>query len=117
LDQAIPLNSNTIRLQLLIQSLAQSVGVAVGDINVTGDPSGVVAGDMALLANPYGVSRSVKTMSGTISVSGSFDQLQTFLKKLENSGRLIDVDSLAIDQGSSDGLNLKLTFKAYYLAP
>lgn len=117
LDKAIPLDGNVVRLRLLIQSITQSVGVTVGDINVSGNANGVVAGDTALLANPYGVSRSLKIMDGTIYVMGSFDQLQALLKKLENSGRLIDISALTIDQGSEGSLNMTLGIKAYYLAP
>jgi Tfp pilus assembly protein PilO len=118
LDQALPLDGSTIRLQLLIQNLAQSVGVTVGNISVSGNPSGEVSGNTALLANPYGASRTVQTMDGTLDVVGSFQQLQSLLQKLENSGRLIDMDSMTINQGSSPGnLDMNLTFKAYYFAP
>lgn len=117
LDQALPLDGNTVRLQLLIQSLAQSVGVTVGNINISGNPKGVVAGDKTLLANPFGVTRTVQTLDGSIYLIGSFNQLQALLEKFESSGRLIDVDSLAINQGSAGNLNMTVTFKTYYLAP
>jgi Tfp pilus assembly protein PilO len=117
LDQAIPLDGNAIRLQLLIQYLADSVGVTVGNLTVSAGPNGMVAGNAALSANPYGVKRSLQTMTGSLYVIGSFNQLQALLKKLESSGRLIDVDTLAIDQGSAGNLNMAVTFKAYYLGP
>src|SRR5258707_388735 len=34
LDQALPLNGQTIPLEILIQNLAQSVGLTVGDISI-----------------------------------------------------------------------------------
>jgi len=114
LDQAMPLDGNAVRLQLLIQSLAQSTGVTVGNIDISGNPSGVVAGNMDVLANPYGVQRTVQTMDGTVYVVGNFNQLQALLRKLETSGRLIDVNSLTINQGSSGQLNMEIDFKAYY---
>jgi len=117
LDQAIPLDGNTVRLQLLIQSIAQSAGVTVGNINISGNPNGEVVGDPALSANPYAVQRNLQTMDGTIYVIGTFNQLEVLLKKFENSGRLIDVGSLAIGQGSEGNLNMTVTFKAYYFAP
>jgi Tfp pilus assembly protein PilO len=118
LDQALPLDGSTVRLQLLVQSLADSVGVTLGNISISGNSGGEVSGDTALLSDPYGVARTVQTLDGTVYAIGSFDQLQEFLKKLENSGRLIDVDSMTIEQGSSPGnLNMALTFKAYYFAP
>jgi hypothetical protein len=91
--------------------------VTVGNLDISGSPNGVVVGDTALLANPYGATRSLQTMDGSLYVIGSFDQLQALLKKLEISGRLIDVSSLAIEQGTAGNLNMTVTFKAYYLAP
>lgn len=117
LDQALPLDGNVIRLRLLVQSLADSVGVTVGDINVSAQSGGLAAGNKALLADPYLAPRTLQTLSGTIYVIGSFNQLQSLLKKIETSGRLIDITTLAIDQGTTDKLNMRLTFKAYYLAP
>ena len=117
LDQAIPLDGNTVRLQLLIQSIAQSAGVTVGNISISGSPNGEVVGDPALLADPYAAQRTLQTMDGTIYAIGTFNQLEVLLKKFENSGRLIDIDSLAIGQGSEGNLSMTLTFKAYYFAP
>jgi Tfp pilus assembly protein PilO len=116
MDQAIPLSGNVVRLQLLVQSLADSVGVTVGNINIAGDPTGLVSVDPALKADPYSVARTVKTMNGTLAVSGSFEQLETLLKKLESSGRLIDVTSMTIAQGDLGALSMSLEFKAYYFA-
>jgi len=91
--------------------------VTVGNINISSSPGGMVAGNTAVLANPYAAKRSLQTINGTIYVIGSFNQLQALLEKLETSGRLIDVNTLAIDQGSAGNLDMSLTFKAYYLAP
>lgn len=117
LDQAIPLDGNTVRLRLLVQNMADSVGVTVGSINISGGSGTLMAGDKALLADPYGAGRKAQILSGTLNVLGSFDQLQVLLKKLENSGRLIDVSDLAIDQGSGGSLSMTLSFKSYYFAP
>jgi Tfp pilus assembly protein PilO len=117
LSQAMPLDGNTVRLQLLVQNLAESVGVTVGSISISGSPNGVAAGNTSLLANPYGVTRSVQALNGSLYVSGSFNQLLALLKKFEQSGRLIDVGSIAITQGSVGSLNMSVTFKAYYFAP
>jgi len=117
LDQAMPLDGNVVRLQLLIQSLAGSAGVTVGNISISGQPNTAVAGDKALLANPYGVSRSLRVLSGTVFVIGSFSQLQNFLQQIETSGRLMDVTNLTISQDSQGQLNMQITLNAYYLAP
>jgi Tfp pilus assembly protein PilO len=117
LDQALPLDGNTVNLQILINSLAQSVGVAVTDVEVSGQPNTVVAGDKALLSDPYGATRTLQTLAGNLSVTGSFAQLQAFLQKLETSARLIDVTDLEMDAAAGGNLSLRLGINAYYLAP
>jgi Tfp pilus assembly protein PilO len=117
LDQAIPLEGNAVRLQLLIQSLAASSGVTVGNISISGQPNAPVAGDKALLANPYVATRTLRTLSGTVFVIGNFSQLQNFLQQIETSGRLMDVTNLTISQDSQGQLDMQVTLNAYYLAP
>lgn len=116
LDEAIPLDGKNTNLQLLIQELAQSAGVTVSDINIS-NRVGVVAGDTKLLQDPYGATRTLQKFTGTAFVVGSFLQLENFLKKMESSGRLIQISSVEMQAGSDGGINLNITFNAYYLAP
>jgi len=118
LDQALPLDGKITRLKILIDSLANSSGVTVGDVSVSSSKAdSVVAGDKGLLANPYGAARTLQKLSGSVYVIGTFDQLKAFLQKLETSARLLDVTELSMDGASDGSLNLKLTISAYYLAP
>ncbi len=117
LDEALPLDGNVIRLQLLVQSLAQSVGVSIDSITLSGQTDDVVSGDKSLLDNPYGAQRTLHTLSGSVSVVGSFDQLEAFLEKIENSGRIIDIDSLNITSSTKGELSLQIGVNSYYLAP
>lgn len=117
LDQAIPLNGKTIDLQLLIQSFAQSSGVSVGSINVSGNTTAPVSGDKALINNPYGVTRTLQKLNGSVVVVGTFAQLKAFLQQLEKSGRIMDISSLNIDPASQGNLNMKVVLSAYYFAP
>ncbi len=116
LDDAIPLDGNTINLRFLIESLAKSVGATIGDISLA-SRSGLSAGDKKLLANFYGTNRTLQKIGGSIYVIGSFEQLQAFLQKLETSGRIIDVTDLGLDSGSEQGLNMRLSITSYYLSP
>ncbi|HYV34008.1 MAG TPA: hypothetical protein VE973_04135 [Candidatus Limnocylindria bacterium] len=117
LDQALPLNGKTMTLQILAATLAQSVGVTIKDTNAVGPNNQILAGDKALLAKPYGTTRALQKISGSISVLGTFSQLEAFLRKLETSGRLINIGSLTIDSAEDGNLSLKVTMEAYYLAP
>ena len=116
LDEALPLSAKIINAQLLIEELAKSVSVTVGDISISGDSTAVVAGDKTLLADFYGASRSLHKLSGSVYVIGTFSQLEAFLQKLETSGRLMDITEFSIDSGLGGNLNLKMTINVYYFA-
>jgi Tfp pilus assembly protein PilO len=116
LDKALPLDGKALRLRFLIEDMARSVGVAIGDVNVL-SKGDAIAGDKKLLANPYAAARSLQKMTASVFVTGTFSQLQFFLHNIENSGRLMDINDLAIEPGSEGNLNLKLGLSAYYLAP
>ena len=118
LDQALPLDGNVVRLKILIDAISAGSGVVVGDISVSSSKAdAVVAGDKALLANPFGTTRTLQKLTGSIYVIGTFPQLKAFMEKLEASGRLVDVSDVSIDGASAGNLNLRLAFTSYYLAP
>ncbi len=114
LDQALPLEERQVRTQLLLDQLIRSSGLFVGDISVNDPQETVVAGNKALLKNPFGVPRSLGMLTVNASVSGNFDQLLDLIKKLENYGRLMDISTLNLSAGSGGVLNMKLTFTMYY---
>ena len=117
LDEALPLNHNIIRANLLVEELARSAGVSIADLNVTGENDVVVAGNVELLEAPFEPERSVKILDVAVNALGSFQQLKAFLQKVENNGRIMNVRALQIT-GSEEGLlNLKVNLEAYYYAP
>ena len=117
-EQARPRNGKTFDLQGVIQNLAASVGVSLDSLNVSNPNQDVIAGNVDLLKNPYGSARILQTISGSILVTGNFSQLEAFLKKIENSDRLMDVTSMEINADKTGQLlSLKLEINAYYLAP
>ena len=99
LDEALPLQGRSVELQLLLQNLAASSGLAVNDINISDDGTGVAAGNLSLLANPYGAQRSLQQMKAAVTVAGNFENLEAFMKKLETSGRILDINSFQISPG------------------
>ena len=117
LDYALPLGERVNSLQQLIQTLADSVNVSVVNIQVADKTDVVVAGDKNLLKDQFGATRTLQVLSGSVSVVGTFSQLEAFLQKIENSGRIMDINSLGIDSGSNGNLSLKITLNSYYLAP
>lgn len=118
LDQAIPLDSKTPKFQILLEGMANSVGLTIGGISIsTTKNDNIWAGDKELLAKPFAAKRSLQKISGSIYVIGSYEQLKTFLNKLETSGRIINITSIGMDAGADNTLNLKLGFDSFYLAP
>lgn len=118
LDQALPLSANSVELEILLNNLAQSVGVTVGNISASSaTPNNPVSGDTALLANPYGATRTLQKLTASVNVTGTFPQLQAFLQKVETSGRLMDITELEIDSAPNNALSLRVGIDAYYLAP
>jgi Tfp pilus assembly protein PilO len=117
LDEAIPLSGDVIEPRLLIKKLADSANVTVGSIGISGSPGAVAAGNTDLLSRPYDATRTLHTLTASVYVLGSFDQLQSFLQKIEQSGRLMNVSGVAIAQDSQGVLNMRLAMDMYYLAP
>ena len=117
LDKALPLDGKSLRLQLLLEALAKSAGVTVGDININGKGNAVVSGDKDLLKDIYGAQRNPQKLSGSVYVIGNFSQLKAFLQKIESSGRLIDITDLSLDAGQDGNLNMKVAINSYYFAP
>ncbi len=117
LDDALPLDGKALYLEFLVRQLAESSGVILGDLNVNSKSNAVIAGDTTLLANPYKVTRSLQKLSGNAFVTGTLAQLVNFLKKMENSGRLLQVSALEISSAQAGSLGMRLTFDSYYLAP
>lgn len=117
LDQALPLDDSTLRLNLLVNNLVQSSGVTIGSLNISGQSADtIVSGNKALLSNPFGPTRTVKAYSVAMSVNGSFDQVMALLNKLENSGRIMDITSLSVSGSSPGVLTLQLNLSVYYLS-
>jgi Tfp pilus assembly protein PilO len=114
LDEALPLNGKVVNLHLLMSSMAASSGVTVGDINFSSRGDEIVAGNREVLANPYAADRTLNTITGSVYVSGSFLQLKSFLEKVEQSGRIIDILSVDISGTTRDQLDLRLAVTTYY---
>jgi Tfp pilus assembly protein PilO len=117
MDQALPLSDTVPRLHLLIDGIVQSSGVTVGSLNISGsNANDVIAGNKALLSNPFGSTRSLKTYFVAMSVNGSFDQIMALLQKLENSGRIMDITSLGLTASGSGVLTLQINLSVYSLS-
>jgi Tfp pilus assembly protein PilO len=117
LDQALPLDNKALRLQMLLEYLAGTSGLTVGDVTASAKGDAILGGDKALLAQPFGQKRTVQKMKASVYVTGSFDQLQAFLKKLESSGRVLDITTIDIGPAQEGLLGLRVSIDSYYFVP
>lgn len=117
LEEAIPLNGNVLRFRILLEDLSQSVGLSVSTVNVTNNSDEPWAGNKALIANPFGVSRSVERLNASISVIGTYAQIVALLDKLQTNGRIINVSSVNINSSENGNISIMLNLDSYYLGP
>lgn len=113
LDEALPLDNRVTKLYIALQNITQNSGMTVGDINID-SPSGDVAGDKDTLANPYAVTRTLQKFTTALTVTGTFDQFQQLLKRIESSGRLLDVTGVNIQPSETDLFQFTISLQAYY---
>jgi len=57
-----------------------------------------------------------KTASISLTLDGSYDSLKSFLSKLENSLRVIDIKTLSFNAGTSDFYEFNILAQAYFQA-
>jgi Tfp pilus assembly protein PilO len=114
LDEALPLDGKITKLHLLLQTLIGSTGATLGDLSVSQTSDFIAAGNTALINAPFAAKRSVKRITGSLTLFGNFFQLQEALKKLENNSRIMDILSVDMVGSKDDKLDLKLNFQTYY---
>ncbi len=114
MDEALPLDNRVTKLYIVLDSLTKGSGMTVGNIGIAYNGAAPMAGDKALLANPYGAKRAVQKLTTSINVTGSFEQFQALLQKLENSGRLINMSDLTIAQAQDNLLDFNVNLESYY---
>lgn len=117
LDDMLPLDAKPSRLYLLMESLMQRAGLGSGVVGIEIDPQTPVAGDKAVIDQPFDADRKVKTIAINVSGTGTIDQIDNFLHLLESSGRVLQVQSMDINQGRGDQLIFSLVINTYSYVP
>jgi Tfp pilus assembly protein PilO len=101
----LPVESEEERLLVLLSDLAKQSGVTFGTF----------APQSALNANQTAVVSAVSSYPATINISGTYGNVQTFLQKLENAGRFINIDSgVFASSGASGNVDARFSLTAYY---
>lgn len=114
LDEALPLSERAVRVEMLMEKLTQSSGAIVGSIAIDQSHDGVVAGNPAVISDPYSGQRTLGSVGVDLRVSGTMEQLIDLIKKLESYGRIMDISSLDISLNQGSVLDMKLSLTTYY---
>ena len=113
LNESLPLNTNPTTLQILFEEMTKSSDIVTRNLSVNDRGEKIYAADPQAIKNPYKLTRSVKVVPGSLDVSGDFSKLQSFLKKIEKTNRLIKVTSVEFEREQGDLLLMRLNFEAY----
>lgn len=113
-DEALPLSTRPTQIAMLMESYARSSSLEISQINIQDLDKTIIAGNKDLLDQPYKAKRDLLKVKVSIGVSGTIDQFKNFLELLENSGRIVDVNSFDVStsQGTTK-FSLDLTTYAY----
>lgn len=115
MDEALPLDGRVTKLYIALDQIVQGSGMTVGNIGISFPSTGFMAGDKTLLADPYAAQRTLQKLPTTLVVSGSIDQFQLLLQRLETSGRLLNVTSVSVQPGGTGGsFDFNVSLEAYY---
>lgn len=114
INEALPLDNRVTKLYIALESLTQDSGMTVGNINISYNGAEDMAGNKPMLQSPFTAKRTLHKLTTALNVTGTFDQFQALLNKIESSGRLINMSSLSIDAGKDQLLNFNVNLEAYY---
>ena len=116
LDEAIPLDARPTKVRLAVESLARSLDLTLSTLEISSRTDSITAGSRTTVKDPFGVDRSLQVFNVTAELSGSVEQLQAFLEKVESSGRVLQVENMDVSAGQ-DRPSMRLTMAAYYYSP
>lgn len=110
LNKLLPLNIDSGSLIGMAESRALAHGLSLKNMEVkeelTDSPT-----TLGMSRHPYG------TVALTFSLSGPYASALAFFADLEQSLRLIDVNTIGFSSGPTDNYEFSITAKTYYLAP
>lgn len=101
IESALPLNSETPELLAFVQKSASQSNLVLGDINL-----GSMLSDL----------KDIKKIKVNFLLAGDYLGLKKFISLIENSSRLIDIDSIYFsysEKGELFKFNLKITAYSY----
>lgn len=124
----LPDSVDNVRIILDLNALASRSGLTLSNINVaessgqggesgsssTGAPTGGSTAGSGQAAS-RSAANPVNSIDLTLSASGTYAALQTFLAGLERSGRLLDLRDLSVKGSNTGAYGYKMTVRLYWL--
>jgi hypothetical protein len=129
LEKLLPDTLDNIRLMIDIKNIAAEKGIVVRDVSINtteskaGDSKKVVSqkskfeGILEENSIKYVDTSKIGVISFSFSVSAKYEVFLDFLKKLEESLRLVDIRNIEITRGSGESVfyDYRVTFDTYWL--
>lgn len=119
LRKILPDTVDNVRLVLDINNIASDQGILITNIGVEGDTAQSSESENAtsrasITSDRTGASYGTITLS--FSVSAEYDNFKQFLRRLENSLRLVDVTDFSVRAGTQSGLySYSVKLNTYWL--
>lgn len=120
LNKLLPDNADNIRLIIDIQQMAQSYGMSLSAIKFDSTQTGSAASGQLSAGTPADVAASLAdygTFNLTFATTASYDNFLKFLKDVESSLRLTDIQSIEFSAGDVNKATYTYTvkLKTYWL--
>jgi len=109
LEKLVPNSVENVGLTLALTALAGRKGLIISSIDVTSNSSDTDRSSSSFNVNP------VSSIDMSISATGSYRALQSFLEGVEKSQRLLDVRTLTVGGSDSGIYTYQMTIRIYWL--
>lgn len=113
LDEAVPLESRTTRIYILLENLVKNSGMALGSMSIEPLTSLGSPGTAGSKVPVFEGNRKLATYTISLNLTGGMQQFNDLLKILENNPRLFETTSIDIGGQDSSQLSIKLVVNSF----
>ena len=115
LEVFLPNTVNNVQLILDLDGLAARTGIQIDNFNTTDLPSSVSGADANGQSASFDDGKPYESLDLTITATGSYAQMRSFLSGVETSLGLLDLVSLQISDSPSGVYKYEMSFRLYWL--
>ena len=111
----LPGSIDNVGLILDLNALAARSGLSITNIDVVMNTNGQTSGQQNAGVSPSAATNPVGSIELSLSASGTFASLQTFLLGVEKSARLLDVHDLVVKSSDTGVYTYQMSVRLYWL--